>query len=633
MRRGVIRLGDQIKDIWFRDITSKIPPVSSASYIVYTDGSKYYAKNGDTGMIEYSDADVSNLLQNVINTLYQQYGGGKLFIKRGTYYPTKTISIPDGIKLIVEGEGDTTVFRYTGLFTLFYHNPPNPTWSSVLVFRNFKIDRSGSGSNRANDIYILYALYDEYDGITIVDDYREVAEDVGLYGRNSIVSVVHNCRFFNKASPVWFHSFLVHIYSNYARNTSLIGFGAGHLLPESVFGYKQPLGYPLDGLVVIEDNVCVDCGRADEAYAVDNEGGNPYTYGTGIIRNNLLITQDYSVKNVALVCINVDKCFIEDNTANITVQNHVISDMYKSVRPSLFVARGNKVTATVQTNNVPFYVNPVDRAVIEDNDINVTVVADGSDKNSINFGVILITLNLVFAKNRIIYSYPNALYNQSYFLHTYGYMNQIVFRDNYINVSYPPNILTNYGIALEDMASKNAEFVIVENNNIKFSAGRPLTIGFWETYSTPPLLKIMGNRFYSGSSTGIMIGLRANNIVKAIVLNNALEENVLGLNLYTDSGLTPTLMFLDRDMPIVSISQGIATKYMKKNSGVATIPAGSTRVTVSHGLASTPTKFQITPLGQPPGKLWVENITSTSFDIVTDTAPTTDLKVSWYAEV
>jgi hypothetical protein len=50
-------------------------------------------------------------------------------------------------------------------------------------------------------------------------------------------------------------------------------------------------------------------------------------------------------------------------------------------------------------------------------------------------------------------------------------------------------------------------------------------------------------------------------------------------------------------------------------------------------LATTPTKFQITPLGQPPGKLWVENITSTSFDIVTDVLPTSDLNVAWYAEV
>jgi hypothetical protein len=70
-----------------------------------------------------------------------------------------------------------------------------------------------------------------------------------------------------------------------------------------------------------------------------------------------------------------------------------------------------------------------------------------------------------------------------------------------------------------------------------------------------------------------------------------------------------------------------------QTSGVATIPTGSTRVTISHGLVTTPNKVLITPLAQPPGKLWVENITSTSFDIVTDTAPTTNLNIAWNAEV
>ena len=70
-----------------------------------------------------------------------------------------------------------------------------------------------------------------------------------------------------------------------------------------------------------------------------------------------------------------------------------------------------------------------------------------------------------------------------------------------------------------------------------------------------------------------------------------------------------------------------------RNKGVATITAGTTRVTVNHGLIFAPNKVFLTPLGQPPGKLWVENITSTSFDIVTDTAPTVNLNVSWYAEV
>jgi hypothetical protein len=71
--------------------------------------------------------------------------------------------------------------------------------------------------------------------------------------------------------------------------------------------------------------------------------------------------------------------------------------------------------------------------------------------------------------------------------------------------------------------------------------------------------------------------------------------------------------------------------YITENSDVAVIVAGSTRVTVSHGLAKTPSKVLATPYGNI--KIWIENITDTSFDIVTDTAPTTNISVAWYAEV
>jgi len=97
------------------------------------------------------------------------------------------------------------------------------------------------------------------------------------------------------------------------------------------------------------------------------------------------------------------------------------------------------------------------------------------------------------------------------------------------------------------------------------------------------------------------------------------------------------MYYLDGSMPrminVRFFNVNNNTEYRSENRGVATIPAGQTRVTVTHNIITTPTKFQITPLDQPPGKLWVENITSTSFDIVTDTAPTSNLNVAWYAEV
>jgi len=73
--------------------------------------------------------------------------------------------------------------------------------------------------------------------------------------------------------------------------------------------------------------------------------------------------------------------------------------------------------------------------------------------------------------------------------------------------------------------------------------------------------------------------------------------------------------------------------YVTENSGTATIPAGSTSVTVNHGLASKPGKVLVTPLSDPGAYWYVVNITDTSFDIVLSAAPTSDVTFAWQAEV
>ena len=86
--------------------------------------------------------------------------------------------------------------------------------------------------------------------------------------------------------------------------------------------------------------------------------------------------------------------------------------------------------------------------------------------------------------------------------------------------------------------------------------------------------------------------------------------------------------------PIRKVTTVVVNATVKqKNSGVATIASGSTSVTVNHGLVAKPRVVIVTPYGNT--KVWVpeDSITDTSFDIVTDTAPSEDLKVAWYAEV
>jgi len=94
------------------------------------------------------------------------------------------------------------------------------------------------------------------------------------------------------------------------------------------------------------------------------------------------------------------------------------------------------------------------------------------------------------------------------------------------------------------------------------------------------------------------------------------------------------LLIVDKPSPLKTFSElGGGLILFTENSGTAVIPAGETRTRVEHRLTSAPNRILITPLTPPPGKLWIENITETTFDIATDTAPREELRIAWRAEV
>ena len=97
----------------YKDIAETV-----ATYIVFTDGSRYYAKNGSTGMIEYSDTDLGRLLNNVINALpktsYTELNEtvtntpyGRIIIREGKYDVYTPIVIPPGSIISIEGAEPT----------------------------------------------------------------------------------------------------------------------------------------------------------------------------------------------------------------------------------------------------------------------------------------------------------------------------------------------------------------------------------------------------------------------------------------------------------------------------------------------------------------------------------------------
>ena len=120
------------------------------------------------------------------------------------------------------------------------------------------------------------------------------------------------------------------------------------------------------------------------------------------------------------------------------------------------------------------------------------------------------------------------------------------------------------------------------------------------------------------------------NLIRVENSSNVMLRNIYGIYTQNPIYISNSTLFMEN---VRLVNKNTNVEYRSENSGVATIPAEQTRVTVTHNLIATPTKFQITPLAQPPGKIWVENITPTSFDIVMDTAINENLNISWYADL
>jgi len=138
-------------------------------------------------------------------------------------------------------------------------------------------------------------------------------------------------------------------------------------------------------------------------------------------------------------------------------------------------------------------------------------------------------------------------------------------------------------------------------------------------------IKVYGS--YQVIKNNMFIITSSNVVPVAFIYEESGDYNIIEGNYIPN---TPT-----RRGPIVKAGEHTVVRnnpgYLTEDCGIAVIPAEQTRVTVRHGLVTTPMKVIVTPYGN--AKVWIENITSTSFDIVTDTPPSADLTVAWCAKV
>jgi len=567
--------------------------------LVYAEDGHYFAEDSN-GHIFCQDSSTA-CMQEAVNYV-AQFGGGRIYVRRGIYYPSTTTNLPDNVGIEIYGDGNETVFSYTGSYLLFLFNPSTPSWNAVFRFRDFKVDRSQSGSNNTDIMDVVHAKYVEFNNVEVIDNFRTASGgDCAICLYNNITAIVEKCRVYNKSYGMTVGGYLSVAKNNYVVNT----YSEGVVAEGFTQGSALPPGYSYGGLSIVEGNTCIDCGRGDEAISIDYGAGATASYGSGIIRGNRVITMNYTTNHM-LTLVNVEKAIIEDNVFEGTVTGDV-GNIWGSGSPIYLVFRNNYANVTYNGSTNPFMSSDFDMTIIENNKINIT--------------------------------YTNITSNPSDFFHLYP--KKLFARNNSINISMPS------GVSVGDLVNGNLygtdsspTHMIVDGNSIYIngSVGSVFRAAESNSYSvSKPYVVITNNNVNGASSSflGFLIDVEVyGNIEYARLFNN----NTNGTPSYNMvrlwSNSSSASIYLDTDLPSgqIGVYSTLNLYWLKRNSGTATIASGATSVTVNHGLVCTPSRVMVTPLGQPSGNLWVSNITSTSFTINISSAPSANLSVAWLAE-
>jgi parallel beta-helix repeat protein len=133
-------------------------PAVESSYIIWTDGSTIYAKNGSTGIIDYYGVDVATVINNAI-TATSNRGGGTVFIKAGNYSIGSSIILKSYVTLEGEGWGEqnaaTTLMLADNVNDDVIKTPQQKNYH--ITVRNLQIEGNDAHQTSGNGIKIYAA--------------------------------------------------------------------------------------------------------------------------------------------------------------------------------------------------------------------------------------------------------------------------------------------------------------------------------------------------------------------------------------------------------------------------------------------------------------------------------------------
>jgi len=78
--------------------------ITEASYIIFTDGTNVYARNGDTGQIEFNGIDASQVIQSSINSLTSGRTWSEKIVLKDDFSISSTIHIPSYTEIELQGK-------------------------------------------------------------------------------------------------------------------------------------------------------------------------------------------------------------------------------------------------------------------------------------------------------------------------------------------------------------------------------------------------------------------------------------------------------------------------------------------------------------------------------------------------
>jgi len=135
-----------------KDPPGKVSSVTEASYIVFTDGFSIYAKNGTSGIIDYSGSNAAEVIQAGIDALGSH--GGIILIKEGTYVISSTIKVPGNVTLSGVGFATKFVLADYADQNVIENKHPDAYVDSNIVISNLQIDGNGAKQSREQSVSV-----------------------------------------------------------------------------------------------------------------------------------------------------------------------------------------------------------------------------------------------------------------------------------------------------------------------------------------------------------------------------------------------------------------------------------------------------------------------------------------------